>query len=589
VGVLPSDLREAAGAASSVPEPWPLVAELVSGFADVEGDAIDSLIVRALGRVASHLGADRALYASLSDDRRRVWRTHAWGANPPGGAGPDEYELDSFPWISRHFIAKNRILYVPSFSALSEAAAADRNAWGRGVPTAAFVAGHGEEVPVGIIVLQWWSRTPSVAERDLRYFGVLADVVAAALRRKRAHEEHRGSERRLRHAEKLGFIERLAGGIAHDLNNALGVILGHAESASAVGLEGPEAVKQLSEIVHAVDAAKEMVARLLALARREPANPKPHELGGVVVGLESILRTFTGDRFRLEIRAGTGGPPVLIDAAALQRLVVDLIVSACDAMPGGGSLRIETAPCDPGGRECPAGELPACQRLSIVGCGTGMSENAFGRAEEHSLADASGVAGSLVSADLRDMVTRSGGTLTARACSTAEARVDIVLPATRLPLASPPGSLPATPPPMGRGETILLVEDEASLRQVTARVLWEQGYRVIEAADGAIAWWILTHTGVDAIDLVVTDVVMPNLSGTHLAKRLHQKRPSTRVLFVSGFSDDPVLAGVSAAHPLCVLAKPFTARSLAARVREILDGAPSPARDPGDATGAGDP
>ena len=576
VGPPPFDPIDAEHAMSSIDDPEPLIAELVSRFVDLALDDVDDMVVGVLERVALHVRAQRAIYASLTEDGRRVVRSHAWGEEPPGGAGPDAYEIAAFPWITRHLFAKHRILYVPDFERLPEGANADKRAWGPGVPAAAFIAGYGDRDPAGIIVLQWWSHAPGVSERDLRPFGVLSDVIAAGLRRKRSQEALRDREGRLRHAERVGAIERLAGGIAHDFNNVLAVILGCAESARAASPESSPVAARLSEIVRAVDRAKDLVDRLLAFARLRPTEPQPVDATALVAGLESIVRTLIGDRIQFVVRTEIGVPPVLIDPGQLQHIVMNLVANALDAMPDGGTLQIETAACGSDGSEPASDESPSWVRLSVLDSGIGMSEETLAHVFEPFFAGAAGVRSGLDLATCHGIVTGAGGRISAQRLSAEGTRFDVLLPATRLlhgTAAVPP---PAATALAARGETILLVEDESAVRQVTARVLREQGYRVIEAHDGEDAWLLLTGTRGDEIDLVVADIVMPNLNGLGLAERLREMRPSARVLFVSGYSDEPALTRMHAMGPQSLLAKPFTARELLARVRAILRDDPLP-------------
>ncbi|HEU4348034.1 MAG TPA: ATP-binding protein [Actinoplanes sp.] len=377
-----------------------------------------------------------------------------------------------------------------------------------------------------------------------------------------AHRNHR--------LESLG---QLAGGIAHDFNNMLGVIVNYAdfviEEASSADPDLRTIAADAGQVVRAGRRGTDLTHQLLAFARREVVRPRPLDLNAVIAGAQETLRGSIGEHIAMIVRPAAGLPPVTCDPAQIEQLLVNLAANARDAMPHGGNLVIDTAfhPLPSGDADLPPGDYV---RLRVCDSGTGMSAEIAERAfEPFFTTKASGEGTGLGLATVYGIVTQAGGSVSISSEPGLSSTVTVLLPVGEQAESAPAASAPAST--SGHGETLLVVEDEAALREVAGRILSGAGYRVLAADGGAQALDLAArHEG--PIDLLVSDVVMPGMLGKELAERLVESRPGTRVLYMSGYAQ-PVLASQGTLDPgVALLEKPFTAADLLTAVRGRLDG-----------------
>ena len=415
----------------------------------------------------------------------------------------------------------------------------------------------------------------SLATVDTPQGRVAVAVVRDCTERNRAEAEqarlrHEAHTLRIHRLESLG---QLAGGIAHDFNNMLGVIVNYAnfiiEEAASATPDMRAITSDARQVVRAGERGTDLTHQLLAFARREVVRPRPLDLNAVISGVEEMLRGSIGEHITLVFRPGDDLPPVVCDPGQIEQLLLNLAVNARDAMPHGGNLVIDTA-----GHRMPSGDADLAPgnyvRLRVSDSGRGMPADVAERAfEPFFTTKASGEGTGLGLATVYGIVTQAGGSVAISSEPGVGTTVTVVLP-----VGEHAESEPAAPPPAstsGHGETLLVVEDEAALRDVAGRILSGAGYQVLAADGGAQALELAArHEGV--IDLLVSDVVMPGMLGKELAERLVHSRPETRVLYMSGYAQ-PVLASHGTLDPgVALLEKPFTAVDLLTAVRERLDG-----------------
>ena len=369
--------------------------------------------------------------------------------------------------------------------------------------------------------------------------------------------EHTRLQEQLRQAQKMDAIGRLAGGVAHDFNNLLTVINGWCEALSSDSAD--ERTAAIDQITSAASKAAHLTGQLLAFGRKSALNPCVLDLNPVIDDVGRMLRRVIGEDIHLESALSDGPAFVKIDQGQLGQVLVNLALNARDAMPRGGCLRIETARAD--------GHVA----LTVSDTGTGIPAEAMPRLFEPFFTTKADRGTGLGLATVHAIVHQAGGTIDAVNLETGGARFTIRLP--EAPDGSPASAVPSAPAIDGRGsETIVVVEDEAQVRLITVSMLKARGYRVLEAATCQEALTLATTE--DAIDLLVSDVVMPELSVPELATRIRTVHPKIRVLFVSGYSADAVARhGVDGAAP-SFLQKPFTGNQLAKKVRDVLGAAP---------------
>jgi two-component system, cell cycle sensor histidine kinase and response regulator CckA len=398
------------------------------------------------------------------------------------------------------------------------------------------------------------------------------DVTVVAIRdiaqRKRGEAENRMLQRQLLHSQKMEAIGRLSAGVAHDFNNCLLAIFGYSDLLLDRYREDSFLCRNLSGIKEAGQKAAALTKQLLAFARRQPMETRVMNLNTVVSGLEKMLQRILGEDVALVTDLHPDLGPVKIDPGQIEQVIVNLAVNARYAMPSGGKLTLQTAPLEAAdGAPVPHADVPAGSYvlLTVADTGTGMDAETLARVFEPFFSTRSEGTG-LGLSTAYGIVHQSGGQIFVDSAPGKGARFSIYLPVTR-EAAPARGGVTGFLADTG-SETILLVEDEEEVRRVLNQILVSKGYRVLQAASGEEALVISRlHRG--AIDLLLTDVTMPQMKGPELAVRVLAERPQTRVLYMSGYNED-LLSDGGSEPPLC-LNKPFSSQKLGQTVREVLD------------------
>jgi len=389
----------------------------------------------------------------------------------------------------------------------------------------------------------------------------------------RDERERRALEADLLQAQKMEGIGRLAGGIAHDFNNLLTAILGYVELARAkLGPDDPARV-DLEEIRSAGERAAELTRGLLAFARKQRIEPRVVDLNQLLLSTDGLLRRLIGAHIELVTVPSPVPLLVTIDTAQFQQILVNLAVNARDAMQDGGRLTIEMHPTEIDWREPPHRALApgAYARVAIRDTGLGMDEEVLAHLfEPFFTTKETGAGTGLGLATCYGIVRQAGGHIGVTSRLGAGTCFEIHLP--RAAEGAAEQAAPPTPDAALRGgsETILLVEDEPQVRAMAAQALRAHGYRVLVASSAGEALAVArAHDA--AIDLLLSDVVMPHGSGPQLAERLREERPGIPVLFISGYAGAVNLSAGVLSADVPLLAKPFTPEALVRRVRAELD------------------
>ncbi|HEV8380827.1 MAG TPA: response regulator [Gemmatimonadales bacterium] len=379
-------------------------------------------------------------------------------------------------------------------------------------------------------------------------------------------------EAQLAQAQKMEAIGRLAGGVAHDFNNLLTVILSYSELLLQDLPPDAPTRDDIEQIRKAANGAGELTRQLLAFSRQQVLQPKVVDLNAAVSGIERLLgRVLREDiQFRCSLAPDAG--TVKVDPGQLEQVIMNLAVNARDAMPGGGHLTIETANVEIDESYVHAHPLAAPGRyvmLAVTDTGVGMDAATQSRIFEpfFTTKDA-GKGTGLGLATVQGIVQQSGGFIWLYSEPNHGTCFKVYLPRIDAPVSK---AEEAAGDAMHGTETVIVVEDMAAVRAVTCEMLKRFGFTVYEAADGITALQIVEQlTG--PIDLLLTDVVMPDINGRDLAARFQQLRPHMKVLFMSGYTDDAVVRHGILQEGIAYLQKPFTPTSLVRRVREVLDG-----------------
>ncbi|MFH1469999.1 MAG: response regulator [Pseudomonadota bacterium] len=403
-------------------------------------------------------------------------------------------------------------------------------------------------------------------------------IIRDASARKAAETERLRLEEQLRVSQKMEAVGLLAGGVAHDFNNLLAVIMGYVElTLDRLPCDDP-CVHDLEEVQRAAERAAGLTRQLLAFSRKQVLQPVPLDLNKVSAGVEKMLRRILGEDIEFSQRPAPSLRLVRADPGQVEQVLLNLVVNARDAMPGGGRLTIETANVDVDETWAAAGVDLApgpYVLLSVSDTGCGMSSEVRARIfEPFFTTKERGRGTGLGLSTVYGIVTQSGGNLAVYSEPGLGSCFKVYLP--QDPSAEEEVAMPQHETERPRGtETILLVEDEGALREVARRILTESGYTVLLAADGEAgleASW--RHAA--PIHLLLTDVVMPRMGGRALAERLCEQRPEMRVLFISGYVDSAIARQGAIDPGAPFLGKPFSALELMRAVRRVLDGPYSP-------------
>jgi len=400
--------------------------------------------------------------------------------------------------------------------------------------------------------------------------GSWSDITA----RKEAELESRKLEAQLLQSQKMESVGRLAGGVAHDFNNLLGVITGYGDLLRKKLPEDPRLKKYADGILKAAERAADLTRQLLAFSRQQVLQPRTLDLNAVVRETEKMLRRLIGEDIELVTRLQNSVGFVRADAGQIGQVLMNLAVNARDAMPRGGRLALETSDVDLDETyaRLHAGVEPGRYvMLAVVDTGLGMSREVQARIfEPFFTTKEAGKGTGLGLATVHGIVKQSRGHVFVYSEPGRGTAFKIYLPRADEPKADVERESPAEDELPRGSETILVVEDEASLRALIRESLEALGYRVLAAQHGREALEIcLGHPG--PIHLLMTDVVMPGMGGRELAERAYAAQRQIKVLYMSGYTDDAVVIHGVTAKDMPFLQKPFTAVTLARKVREVLD------------------
>lgn len=425
----------------------------------------------------------------------------------------------------------------------------------------AALAKDGREFPIELSIVPMEAQTGQAFTASIRDLSERRDAVHAQA----------SLEGQLRQAQRLETVGQLAGGLAHDFNNLLAVILNYAEFVSEQLPEG-EMRQDVEEIQRAAKRGADLTRQLLIFARREPNRPELLNVNDVITGVENVLRRTMGEHVEFVKSLASDLPAVRADPGQLEQIFLNLAVNSRDAMPGGGRLLVETAVVDLDATYVEAHHGAAVGRfvrLTVSDTGTGMTPEVAARAfEPFFTTKPTGHGTGLGLATVYGIVTQACGSIRIYSEVGSGTLIAIHLPAVDEKVTRRPRPTEAAPA-KAADETVLVVEDEAPVLLATSRILSANGYTVLAESVPADALALLADTG-RRINVLLTDIVMPLMSGIELAKRARELRPELKVLYLSGYSSEMISRQGTLGVGSCVLQKPFTRAELLNEIRETL-------------------
>lgn len=438
------------------------------------------------------------------------------------------------------------------------------------------IGAEGRRIPLNV------SSTPVM--RDGRLEGILL-VARDVTETKQAEAQHQEIQARLAHTEKMETVGLLAGGVAHDLNNLLGGILGFVEAARSSLEPSHPALAHLDAITHAADGSVEIAGNLLAFARMHPVRPEIFDLNDRIAGLMPMLSRIVGDDVRTVWSLTARNTPVRMDPPQLDQLLLNLVVNARDAMPNGGVLTIETTITGTPEAHCLLGQEPMIGGYAVLmvsDTGAGMTKEVQSRLfEPFFTTKAAGEGAGLGLANVYSIVNQVGGAVSVESAPGQGAAFRIFLPrSTEAPRPRPAVAAPTTP--VGAASMnvarspgdlrVLVVDDDRVIRRSVSLFLKAAGYSVqeMERPEAALA---IADERPDTIDLLISDINMPTMTGPELARKMLRRKPEMRCILISGYGSDAV-AGDPDTAGMGFLTKPFTKGQLLAAVQVQFDGPP---------------
>jgi signal transduction histidine kinase/ActR/RegA family two-component response regulator len=427
----------------------------------------------------------------------------------------------------------------------------------------------------------------SAEDFDRAHRGLLTDKLhqkVAELESANAELEQRIRERdalqqQFLQVQKMEAVGQLAGGVAHDFNNLITVIMGFGEILANALPESDPRRRYVDGITKAGERAAGLTRQLLAFSRKQSLDPKTLDLNTVVAGMDAMLRRLIGENIALTASAGEELWPVKADPGQIEQVVMNLVINARDAMPDGGSLFIETRNVSGEERSSPSCVLPSGLgpgghvMLAVTDTGIGMSEEVKARILEPFFTTKAADKGTGLGLTTCDgILKQSGGRMSVESAPGRGTTFRIFLPRLDQPVEAVGPQVRPKELPKGT-ETLLLVEDEEAVRNLAAHVLRLHGYDVMEAPNGQAGLRVARQLSERPIDLVITDVVMPQMGGKVMADWLREERPDLKILFTSGYTDDAIVDHGVLEPDMAFLSKPYTPDTLVRKVRAVLDDA----------------
>jgi two-component system, cell cycle sensor histidine kinase and response regulator CckA len=412
---------------------------------------------------------------------------------------------------------------------------------------------------------RWIELQATAISQHGRYYGVTVG---------RDVSDRKHLEAQLMQSQRLESVGRLAGGVAHDFNNLLTAIMGNTELARDSLPDGHPVHADLDEVMKSSKRAAELTRQLLAFARRQIIEPHVIDLNQLILDMDKLLRRLIGAHIELIVHTDPSLWPIRADHGQIEQVVVNLAINARDAMPNGGTLTIETrnAQLDHDYARRHISVRPGRYvMLAISDTGTGIDDETLAQIFEPFFSTkAPGRGTGLGLATCYGIVKQHGGNIWPYSEPGHGSTFKIYLPQVDAPIEQFP--LPTVVDELPRGtETVLLAEDEPSVRMLAARVLRAQGYTVVEAKDGDAALQLARAWVGTPFDLLITDVVMPRMSGRMLAGLIQPLFPASAVLFISGYTDNAIVHHGQLDPGIVFLQKPFSPAALTRKVREVLD------------------
>lgn len=551
-----------------------LISSVSRRFVDLPQDQLHRGIAYALEAIGRSAGVDRTYVFQHRKSGTRMDNSHEWcaeGVEPQMGRLQD-LPTEAFPWFSG-LIHRQEPVHVPRVADLPPEARAEKEEWqAESIQSLLCVSMLCHEKLLGFVGFDSVREEKVWSEADIRLLRVVGEIVGNAIRHWEAAEALRQTEVQLQQSQKMEAIGQLAGGIAHDFNNILQGIVGYTHFAHKA-VDDQAVRRDLTEVRRLSDRGAGLVRQLLAFSRRQRLEREVLDLNVLAKGFGSMVTRLIGEHIDVELDLDDAPPLVFADRGQVEQVLMNLANNARNAMPDGGKLTIGTADVvldERHRREYPFLTPGQYVELSVADTGSGMDKDTLAHLFEPFFSTKEvGQGTGLGLATVYGIVKQHDGHIIAESEMGKGSTFRIYLPQTGRvtgELVEPPPAEPSRP----GTETILIVEDEQSVRDIATRILGDLGYAVLCAENADEAERVFAEHEGD-VDLLLTDVVMPGRSGYQLYGQLLSQQPSLKVLFMSGYDEQSVTVRDVKASGMPFVKKPADVHELARKVRETLD------------------
>jgi len=551
-----------------------LVTHLSTKFVSVGIDTLDVSLNDALREIGEFARVDRAYIFRFKPNGTAMVNTHEWcspGTAPQIDALQD-LSFDTIPWWSRQLRAR-QIIHVPDVQKLGPESAAEKAILGeQAIRSVLAIPMICEDSVVGFVGFDSVRESKRWAQTDIALLRIAGEIFMSSLERARAERERHELEAQLVQARSLENVARLAGGVAHDFNNLLAVILNYTTLLKRESVD-PGQREKLDELFKAARSAADLTRQLLLVGRRDIVEPMLLDLGEVITSLKGLVKQTLGDSIELVLELGEDLDTVKVGLPQIEQVIVNLALNARDAMSRGGTLLIQTSNVEllPEHAARYLDVVPGRYvHLRIRDDGMGMTPETEARAFEPFFTT-KGLGGTgLGLSSVHGIIKRAGGHVALSTERGVGTTVDVFLPSVAHELERDESTPAPVSSPGGRGETVLVVDDSPMLRRIVCALLADNRYHPLEAGTAEEALELCAaHAG--EIDMLLTDVIMPQMSGRALADRLREEHGIVRVLYMTGYDDEIIGHQGALEEGTFVLQKPFLEADLLRAVRRVLD------------------
>lgn len=545
-----------------------LITQLSTHFMNLGPNEVDAGIDYALAEVGTFCEVDRAYLFLLASDRQTGSNTHEWCR---AGIESQIHELQNlevgaFPWWVERILA-NHVIHVPTLSVLGPEAAEERRFLEQhAIRSVVAVPANYRGTVLGFLAFDSVHVEKEWTDEDVSLLRLVGEMLVSAIERKRAEERRHALENQLIRARSLENVAKLAGGVAHDFNNLLAIVLNCA-AVLRRDLDDPGLRELADHVWEVAHLGAKLTRQLLIVGRRGVVQPKLLDVNAVVMDIGNLLRSALGENIELRFELTPDLRTVRMGLPELEQVILNLAMNARDACPHGGEVVIRTF-----NEEAPAGvegsaEPGSAVVLSVRDNGVGMTEEVAARALEPFFST-KGTAGTGLGLSTVDAIARqAGGSVSLESRPELGTRIDVRFPAVLEvePESEPPAA--SAPSPAPQNQLIVVVDDSDRLRRLVRMHLESAGYRVLDAGTPTAALELCRK---ETADLLLTDVILPEMSGKELASALRTRGAVRRVAYMSGYDDQVIASQGIVPEGTWLLPKPFAETELIAFVSKVF-------------------